>query len=580
VKGRRTQGPSVDTLVREVAALTARLAKAENTIIALRAAAGKRPARSGPEAGSRLESMVRVRTRDLTVLTGELHAEIRDRMRTEETLRAEKAYREAVENCLVAGIVVADSRGRHTHVNDAFCAMTGFRREELLGAGIPYPYWPPEERKACAAAMRRVLKGEIAPAGLEFRFMTRDGRSLDVLLHASQLAIAGKVAGSLASVHDITRRKRMESELRESEGRFRSLVQDLPIGVCIVRDGGVLFENPEQERLRGTLPESIPPVRTPNIHPEDAAAFEALCQGRTPADSTGGGTDLRLVRRGPAGPAEEIRWVRCKAGGVRYQGRDAILLTMMDITRARKLEGLVVAQEKLATLGQLSAGIAHEIRNPLSGINIYLSALEQLVARAVVTDPGSMEQIHEIMGQMNTASSKIASVIQRVMDLSKPTQPRLGSVDINRIVEVAVRGSLDDLRKNRISFSQELGRDLPGCPADPRLIEQVLLNLIANAVQAMASRQGPRQLEIASSVENGRIVLRVSDSGPGVPSALRAKIFDPFFTTRKEGYGIGLSFSHRVIAGHGGSLTIGVSRWGGAEFRIELPLEGDFPDSR
>ena len=109
--------------------------------------------------------------------------------------------------------------------------------------------------------------------------------------------------------------------------------------------------------------------------------------------------------------------------------------------------------------------------------------------------------------------------------------------------------------------------------ADPRLIEQVLLNLISNAVQAMGSRDGPRRIEIASSTEEGRIVLRVSDSGPGVPTRLRTKIFDPFFTTRKDGYGIGLSFSHRIVSDHGGSLTVGKSCWGGAEFRIELPIE-------
>ena len=165
--------------------------------------------------------MVRARTRELSVLTGELHAEIRGRIQTEEKLLAEKAYREAMENCLVAGIVAVDPAGRHTHVNDAFCAMTGFPREELLGAGIPYPYWPHAERKAYAAEMRKVLKGEIAPGGLEFRFKGRDGRSLDVLLHASPMTLEGKVVGSLASVHDITDRKRMESALRDGEERLR-----------------------------------------------------------------------------------------------------------------------------------------------------------------------------------------------------------------------------------------------------------------------------------------------------------------------------------------------------------------------
>jgi signal transduction histidine kinase len=109
--------------------------------------------------------------------------------------------------------------------------------------------------------------------------------------------------------------------------------------------------------------------------------------------------------------------------------------------------------------------------------------------------------------------------------------------------------------------------------ADSSLIVQVVMNLIANAVQAMESIQGPRIIGLSSTVQDGRIVICVSDSGPGIPQALREKIFDPFYTTRKEGYGIGLSFSHRVISDHGGGLKVDTSRWGGAEFRIELPLE-------
>jgi PAS domain S-box-containing protein len=421
--------------------------------------------------------------------------------------------------------------------------------------------------------MRKVLKGEVAPGGIEFRFVTRDGRSLDVLLQASPLAVGGTVVGSLASIHDITDRKRMESALRESEGRFRSLVQNLPIGICILQDGRIVFANPEQERLLGPLAKSVPSVRYLNFHPEDASVFEALCRMGIPADPLAKETDLRLLPCGEEDAAGETRWVRCKAGSVRYKERDAILLSMMDVTRAKDLEHLVVVQEKLASLGQFSAGIAHEIRNPLSGINIYLSTLEQLFEHSAGMDTEDGIRIHEILEKTRAASTRIATVIQSVMEFSEPTPSRLVPVNVNRLAENAVQISGTVLRKHEIVLSEELSPELPRCHADPRLIEQVVLNLITNAVQAMEIRAGLRRLEIASSAENGRIVLRVSDSGPGVPLRIRRKIFDPFFTTRKEGYGIGLSFSHRVVAEHGGSLTVGTSKWGGAEFRIELPLE-------
>jgi signal transduction histidine kinase len=98
------------------------------------------------------------------------------------------------------------------------------------------------------------------------------------------------------------------------------------------------------------------------------------------------------------------------------------------------------------------------------------------------------------------------------------------------------------------------------------------MNLITNAVQAMEGSEGQKLLEVSSALRGGRIVIRVSDSGPGIPASLRGRIFDPFYTTRKDGYGIGLSFSRKVVEEHGGTLTADTSTWGGAEFRIEIPF--------
>jgi signal transduction histidine kinase len=185
--------------------------------------------------------------------------------------------------------------------------------------------------------------------------------------------------------------------------------------------------------------------------------------------------------------------------------------------------------------------------------------------------PEEKESARRIVEQVNSASEKIASVIKRVMDFTKPAAPRLDPVDLNAAVEEAVRLSLAALRKKNIALETSLTPGLPAASADPHLIGQVLMNLITNAAQAMESMDSPRRIEVASSLADGRVVIRVSDSGPGVPLHLRNRIFDPFFTTRKEGYGIGLSFCHRVVTDHGGSLSVGTSRWGGAEFRIEIP---------
>jgi len=232
----------------------------------------------------------------------------------------------------------------------------------------------------------------------------------------------------------------------------------------------------------------------------------------------------------------------------------------------------VSTREKLSIIGQMAAGIAHEIRNPLSGININVSTLEHVVRNLDGVAPQERDRVGEIVSQAKSASEKIATVIRRVMDFSKSAPPKLDRVDVNRVIQEALAFSSATLRKSGIEVGTSLLPGLPECTADPRLLEQVLLNLITNAVEALENTEGRKRLGVATAVENGTVLIRVFDNGPGVPVHLREKIFDPFYTTRKDGHGIGLSFSHRVIENHGGTLSASGSEWGGAEFRVSLPL--------
>jgi signal transduction histidine kinase len=245
---------------------------------------------------------------------------------------------------------------------------------------------------------------------------------------------------------------------------------------------------------------------------------------------------------------------------------------MADVTRAKEMEHLMQIQEKMATLGHVAAGIAHEIRNPLSGINIHLSALERIHEEASFPGAEGKEQAARIMAQIQSASRRIESVIRKVMDFSRPAPVRAGLADLNQSIEDAVDFTSTLLRRSGITLDRSRLESLPQCYADSSLLTQVIMNLITNAVQAMEGSEGQKLLEVSSALRGGRIVIRVSDSGPGIPASLRGRIFDPFYTTRKDGYGIGLSFSRKVVEEHGGTLTADTSTWGGAEFRIEIPF--------
>jgi signal transduction histidine kinase len=174
---------------------------------------------------------------------------------------------------------------------------------------------------------------------------------------------------------------------------------------------------------------------------------------------------------------------------------------------------------------------------------------------------------------MQSASNKIESVIRRVMDFSKPSEPKFVLTDINKPIEEAIKLSSVSLRKRGIRLIKTLAPELPPCLADPNMIEQVIMNLIANAADAIKDIDRVSEIEISSSHANARILVRVCDSGVGVPSAKRDRIFDPFYTTKNGSTGIGLSIVHRIIKDHGGSLDVTSSKWGGAEFRIEIPTE-------
>ncbi|MBW1862336.1 MAG: PAS domain S-box protein [Deltaproteobacteria bacterium] len=370
----------------------------------------------------------------------------------------------------------------------------------------------------------------------------------------------------------IIERKRAEKALLESEKRFRDLVENAPIGILIIQNDQIVYRNPEQEKLYGPLPRSLEFTDFEFIHPDDVEKFKKFYQDMTSGKVRTLDTDFRLYPVGKKGGRLDMKWAYCRASLIKYQGKEAILLNVMDMTRARELEHLLRIQDKMTSLGRVAAGIAHEIRNPLSGINIYLNTLEKIYDREE-----SLDKVKEILGQLQSASSKIESVIRRVMDFSKPGTPKFVLTDINQAIEETIKLSSVTMRKRGIKIEKALTEDLPPCHADPQLIEEVILNIITNASEAMKSMDGAKKIEVSSSIENNNILVKVSDSGPGVPSSLKDKIFDPFYTTKNGSTGIGLSLAHRIITDHGGSLNISKSKWGGAEFVIEIPIKK--PDS-
>jgi signal transduction histidine kinase len=241
---------------------------------------------------------------------------------------------------------------------------------------------------------------------------------------------------------------------------------------------------------------------------------------------------------------------------------------MVDITKVKELEQIVMIRQKMVSLGHVAIGLAHEIRSPLSGVSVFLDTI-----RDNLMDSENIADIMLMVSEAKKAVSKIDSVIKRVLDFSRPNVPNLTLADINMAIEEAIKLSCVALRKRGTKIESALSKDLPKVYIDSQLIEQVILNLINNSSEAMEDSEGEKKISISSSIDTSHIVIRVSDTGKGIPSEIKEKIFEPFYSTKSYGSGIGLSVCQRIIADHGGQIEAGTSKLGGAEFTIKIPIE-------
>lgn len=356
----------------------------------------------------------------------------------------------------------------------------------------------------------------------------------------------------------------LDEKRKDSEKRFQTLVENSLTGISIVQGNEVVYQNKEQERLLGPLPRSNILGEYDNIHPSDVT--EVMRYSQEIIDGNLPSTDIGF-RYLPEKDVSKPVWIHCRATRIVYLRQPSILFNMIDMTRPKELEKLLLIQDKMASLGRVAAGMAHEIRNPLSGINIYLNTLEKFF------DLGeSQEKVKGVFHSLQSASGKIESVIRRVMDFSKPSQPNFILADVNATIEEALTLTATTLRKSGILLEIELSKDLPRCRLDPQQFEEVVLNIINNAADSLRGIDGKKRLKIASGVQGLQVVVRILDSGPGISVKNKEKIFDPFFTTKSDSTGIGLSICRRIISDHRGEIDVQTSKWGGAEFRILIPI--------
>lgn len=374
----------------------------------------------------------------------------------------------------------------------------------------------------------------------------------------SHIAIEGKKFYTVI-LRDITERKRAERLMRQSEERYRRLISVSPIAIFVNRGDRVIFINDAGLRLFGAvkadeiLGKSPLELFHPDYHDLIRERIHQLIEG----SATVPVVEEKIVTLDGA-----ILDVEVSAAGFADEEGPAILATIRDVSERKRLQEQLRRTERIAELGTVASGMAHEIGTPM---NVILGRAEYLMDR--VKDEPVKKGLQTIVTQVE----RITKVMNQLLSFARRRVPEPRTLDLREVVETSVEIFQERLARNRIRVQLGLDKSCPKVRADADQMNQVLINLIMNAVHAMPDG-GTLRIEMAPA--NEMVMLTVSDTGHGIPQEVMSHIFDPFFTTKEfgKGTGLGLTVVKGILEEHGGSIAATSEPGMGTTFTIQLPV--------
>jgi PAS domain S-box-containing protein len=452
----------------------------------------------------------------------------------------------------------------------------GYDREDLIAGRARWTDLTPPDwlERGATVIQEHKVSGRLQP--FEKEYFRKDGTRVPVLIGAA--AFEGGGNHGVAFVLDLTERKRAERALLESEEQWKAVFEHTPTMYFMVDAGGVILSvNPlGAEQLGFTVEDLVGHSVRQLFHVEDRAAVErnaSICFER-PGQTMS--WEARKIRSNG-----EVLWVRETARVMVIKDRPVALIVCEDITeRKRVSEALREVQmelahaNRLATIGQLTASIAHEVNQPIAAaVTNAHAALRWLSAQRP-----DLDEAKQALGRIVENGNRAADVIGGIRALIRKAPRRKDRVAINDAILEVVALTHGETLKNGVSVRTELAQGLPLIKGDRVGLQQVMLNLIINAVEAMCGiPDGERNLRISSeSAGSDGVLVAVRDSGPGLTPAARERLFDAFYTTKPSGLGLGLSICHSIIEAHGGRLWASANAPRGAVFQFTLP---DRPDA-
>jgi len=478
-------------------------------------------------------------------------------------------------NSLQEGVYFTTPDGEVLDANPALVRMLGYSsREELLTKNAKDLYVDQNERRARNADLEQ--QGRLVAREIVLR--RKDGTPVTCLDTATLVRDAtGRPVRYQGTLVDISTRLEMEKSLREQQEFAKRLIESFPdLIVVLDREGKFTFVSNRVNEVLGLAPSDLLGARYgPRAHPDDMAQVNTLVQDILNGVKANDSLEYRSrhkdgswrMLRATVAPLSDA------SGAV-----TGLIASLRDVTELNRLEQQVMQSEKLAAMGQMMAGVAHELNNPLTAI---LAVSDML--REHSEDPGHKRQLELLHQQARRA----ADIVQDLLSFARPPAPRKGRVQLSEVLRRALHLHEYSLRRNNIAVDFLPERGTPDVLGDSNQLIQVFLNLVVNAEQAIREVRENGTIRVRMGrgpAGDPQVWASIQDDGPGVPADILEKIFDPFFTTKRpgRGTGLGLSISMAIVREHGGEIRVQPAPGGGAAFVVTLPAalpgeEGDAP---
>ncbi len=499
----------------------------------------------------------------VTGIVASLRDVTEERRARDAVANSESRYRNLFETASDA-IYTLDAKGAFTSVNEATCRLVACAREELVGRSI-IPYLDPDEVSPVTEQFRRTVEG--LASHYECHIIRQGGDRRLVSVTNTPIRVGREVVGVLGIARDVTAERERAAALERSESRYARLVESASDAIFTVDEEGAFtsVNRALEETVGRPRDDLLGSHFTTVIDPRDHAAMWQVFVRTLQGGRERG--ELRYVAADGRLGTGTIVTAPIMEGG-RVTGG---LGVVRDTTEEKRLLDQMMQQEKLAAIGQLVSGVAHELNNPLAAVSAFAQLLR---------DSGTLSDEERLVAAVtiHDESRRAARIVSNLLTFARQHAPQRSPTDINAVVRDTLELRRYALTMSHIQLDVALAEPLPKTAADPFQLQQVVLNLLTNAERALADRPAGdgavRRISLRTAHRDGQITIAVGDTGVGIEPANIDRLFDPFFTTRPvgQGAGLGLSIAHGIVHEHGGTIRVESTPGAGATFTVSLPV--------